>query len=320
MFRTGFVLGCLVFLACNNKKAESDDEKGFSYDRFSEAFRLITPPVQISDTGLMKNKDTTTIRYPEFAAFIGDSLKNKLFGKASKPKYVGMFRMDAGQGYTYYMVKALSGAKRAALLLIFNKDQFEAVFPFLIPDNNPNTSQLSSIDKSFSIQKGVTLKKPGNQISEGRDVFVYDPASKQFSLILTNPLDNVQEVVINPIDTLPRKHRFAGDYTKDKKNFISIRDGRYPNQLMVFIHLDKNEGECTGELKGDILLTSTTAAIYRQGGDACVLSFRFSSSSVTIKEEEGCGGHRGLNCTFDGTYPRKKEAKPKATTKKKTAK
>ena len=89
---------------------------------------------------------------------------------------------------------------------------------------------------------------------------------------------------------------------------------------MVFIHLDKNEGECTGELKGDILLTSTTAAIYRQGGDACVLSFRFSSSSVTIKEEEGCGGHRGLNCTFDGTYPRKKEAKPKATTKKKTVK
>ena len=47
-------------------------------------------------------------------------------------------------------------------------------------------------------------------------------------------------------------------------------------------------------------------AEYRQGGDPCILQFRFSSTSVTVKELEACGSRRGLRCTFDGTYPRKK--------------
>jgi hypothetical protein len=151
--------------------------------------------------------------------------------------------------------------------------------------------------------------------AEGKDVYEYDAATKQFSLILTDPLNKKAGDVINPIDTLPRKHKFAGDYVRDKKNFISVRDGRYPNQLLVFVHVDKNQGECTGELKGDLLLTSATTAIYRQGGDPCVMSFRFSSSSVTISEDEGCGSHRGLDCSFNGSFTKKKAAKPKSTKK-----
>ena len=122
--------------------------------------------------------------------------------------------------------------------------------------------------------------------------------------------------VINPIDTFPRKLKLAGDYGKDKKNFISIRDGRTANQLLVFMHLDKNKSSCTGELKGDILLTSPTTAIYRQGGDPCVMTLRFTSSSVTVKEDEGCASHRGQDCVFDGTFLRKKDAKPKQPVKK----
>lgn len=126
--------------------------------------------------------------------------------------------------------------------------------------------------------------------------------------------------MINPIDTFPRKHKFSGDYGKDKKNIVSIRDGRYPNQLMVFVHLDKDDGACTGELKGTLLLTSSTAGIYREGGDPCMMSFRFSGNSVVIKEDQGCGAHRGLDCSFDGTYARKKEAKPKPPKKGSTGK
>jgi hypothetical protein len=122
--------------------------------------------------------------------------------------------------------------------------------------------------------------------------------------------------VINPIDSFSRKHKFAGDYVKDKKNFVSVRDGRYPNQLQVFIHTDHNGGECTGELKGDVLITSSTTAIYRQGGDPCVLSFQFTPNSVILKEDQGCGSHRGVNCSFDGTFSRKKEGKTKAGKKK----
>jgi hypothetical protein len=157
-------------------------------------------------------------------------------------------------------------------------------------------------------------------IAEGKEVYEYDAASKQFSLILTDPINKLSADVINPIDSFSRKHKFAGDYGKDKKNFVSIRDGRNSNGLLLFIHLDKNEGNCTGELKGDILLTSPTTAIYRQGGDPCVMTLHFTSSSVTIKEDEGCGSHRGLDCSFDGTFARKKEVKLKATSKKSSSK
>ncbi len=45
----------------------------------------------------------------------------------------------------------------------------------------------------------------------------------------------------------------------------------------------------------------------RTAADPCVLQFNFTPSSVTIKEMEGCGSHRGLHCVFEGTFARKKE-------------
>jgi hypothetical protein len=79
---------------------------------------------------------------------------------------------------------------------------------------------------------------------------------------------------------------------------------------LIFIHIEKKEG-CSGEMKGDVLLTSANTGIYRQGGDPCVLSFRFTSSSVIVREDEGCGSHRGVDCAFDGSFPRKKATKSK---------
>jgi hypothetical protein len=57
-------------------------------------------------------------------------------------------------------------------------------------------------------------------------------------------------------------------------------------------------------------------AEYREPGEPCALQFTFTSSSVTVKELEPCGSRRGLRCSFDGTYPRKKETKPRTSTKK----
>ncbi|MGZ8551461.1 MAG: hypothetical protein ACXWV2_12395 [Chitinophagaceae bacterium] len=94
-------------------------------------------------------------------------------------------------------------------------------------------------------------------------------------------------------------------------NLVSFRDGRRNDRLSFFIHFEKNNGECTGELKGEAIIKSPTLAEYREGGDPCILQFRFTSSSVVVKELEGCGSRRGLRCSFDGTYPRKKDAKPK---------
>jgi hypothetical protein len=62
-----------------------------------------------------------------------------------------------------------------------------------------------------------------------------------------------------------------------------------------------------GELKGEATMKSLTVAEYHSNGDPCVLQLSFTPSTVTIKEMEGCGSHRGVHCVFEGTFVRKKE-------------
>ena len=314
MLRTGIVFVAFMCWSCSNGKK---DDTGFSYEKFSGLFPSEAIAYQLSDADLINNKDTTAIRSPEFENFISDSIKTKLFGKGARVKYIAMAKVKAPKNTSYYIVKASTGNKKAALLLPFTNDQFDVAFPFLIPDADPTTTQLSSIDKSNAIIKAVIQKKSNGDVAEGRDVYQYVPEARKFTLLLTNPLNNTAEV-INPFDTVSRKHKFSGDYLKDKKNFISIRDGRSSNELLLFIHIQK--GECSGEIKGTLLLTSTSRGVYRQSGDPCELSFQFAGNSISLKEGGGCGSRRGLDCTFDGTYSRKKEAKPKSTKKRSSPK
>jgi len=283
MLRTGIVLIGFVLWSCNSGKK---DNNGFSYEKFSELFPPERSSYQISDADLLSNKDTTAIRSAEFAKFIPDSIKRTLFGKTARVKYIALARIKAPENTSYYIVKAIGGNKRAALLLPFTDGRFDVVFPFLIPDNDPATTQTSSVDRSNAIIKAISQRKSSGDVAEGREVYQYVPEAKQFTLLLTNPINNTAEV-INPIDTLPRKHKFSGDYLKDKKNFVSIRDGRSDKELLFFIHIEN--GDCSGEIKGSLLLTSSATAVYRQGGDPCQLSFRFSANSVSVKEDGGCG-------------------------------
>ena len=313
MYRIGIVLLGLIVWSCKGKK----DEKGFSYESFAELFPPAQASYQISDADLLSNKDTTVIRSADFEKFISDSIKQKLFGKTGKVKYIALARIKAPEKTSYYIVKAINGNKRVALLLPFTNNQFDIAFPFLVPDNDGTTKQVSSIDKSNAITKLISQKKPGGDVAEGKDVYQYVPEAKKFTLLLTSPLNATREI-INPIDTLPRKNKFSGDYIIDKKNFVSIRDGRNATELLLFIHIEK--GECSGEIKGSLLMTSSTKGVYRQGGDPCQLSFQFAGNTVSVKEDGGCGSRRGLDCSFDGSYKKKKEAKPKSTKKRSSSK
>lgn len=312
MYRIGFVLIGIILLSCNNKKSD----KGFSYEKFAGLFPAVQTSYQITDADVQSMKDTTLIRSTEFEKFL-DSIKTKLFGKIAKVKYVALARVKTSKSTSYYIIKAVSVNKRTALLLPFTNEQFDVAFPFLVLDNDPLTKQTSSIDNSGAIVKAVSKKKANGEVAEGRDVYQYVPEAKQFTLLLTSPL-NARAEIINPIDTLPRKHKFSGDYSKGKRNFVSIRDGRSATELLIFIHIEK--GECSGEIKGSLLLTSSAKGVYRQSGDPCQLSFQFIGNSFFLKEDGGCGSRRGLDCSFDGTYKRKKEAKPKSTKKRSLSK
>jgi hypothetical protein len=306
MYRLSWALLLAILVSCSGNKPKDEDDEPTGYSAFTKRFREVALPYHLSDSALIKNRDTSGMRY-DFSTMV-DTMSRRVFGSA-KVKYTPMARIKGPKGEIYYIIKALSGARRAAFLLAFDKSEsFGAAFPFLVPDADPKTTQTSSIERNGSITRAMA-RKTDDQVAEGRDVYSYDPAAKVFSLVMTDLLDDRNSEVINPIDTLPRTHRFAGDYYMGKTSYVSVRDGRSANQLMVFLHNTKETALC-GELKGTLLLTSSTTAVYRQGGDPCVLELRFSGNTVTVKEMEGCGARRELDCSFDGTFTKKKTARP----------
>ncbi|MDB5253403.1 MAG: hypothetical protein JWP27_2572 [Flaviaesturariibacter sp.] len=310
MYKIGALMLLVCLAACRDKKtAQPRQEEGqaFDFSTFTDRFQKAAAPYQLTDTGLLALRDTASIRQPAFLAFLGDSATTALFGSA-KVKYTPLAHIAGTGGSHYFVVRGASATRQAALLLVFNRDgAFGGVLPFLLPDANPATSQSSLLDKAFSVTRNTVRREPDGSSLEGKDVFVYNADAKNFTLIMTDGLDE-GSALINPIDTLGRKQPFSGDYGKEPNNLVSIRDASNPKQINFFIHFEK-ENDCTGELKGTALLTSSRTAVFRQGGDPCNVEFTFSGSSVTIREVEGCGSHRGVKCVFEGRFPKKKEAK-----------
>ncbi len=325
MFRIGFAMIALLLAAgCSNDKKEKGAEPraatGFDYASFSSGFPNVNLPYQLNDSTLKKSNDTALIRTPDFAGMIPDSLSRTVFPKGTKVKYIGLASIKVSKDLQYFVVKGKGGERQAAWLLAFTKGAAGGVVPFLIPDEDPSTVQVSAIDKANAIIRSVSQKRPDNTVAEGREVLSYDAPARQFRMVLVNALDNGSAAILNPIDSFARTRPFTGDYVKDKKNFVSIRDGRTPNELRMFIHIESGEDEetaCSGELRGDLVLISPTAAVFRKSGDPCVMNFRFTANSVTVAEEQGCGAHRELTCSFNGSYPLKKTAKPKPPVRKK---
>ena len=320
MYRMGVVLLGMLLMACNSSDKKEQGGKAADNDAnpagFSSRFPAATVPYQLSDTVLLNNKDTARLSADYLTALLADTTVKKVFGKTKGIVYSPMQKLTGSGKDAYYVVKATAGGKSAAFLLVFdNNGNYGAGMPFLVPDDKESTSQVSAVDKSFTVTKSTTERNGSDVTGEGKEVLAYDAGSKKFSLIMTDLLHD-EGGLINPLDTFPKTNKLAGDYYKNKKNLISVRDGRHPNQILVYIHTENSDGDCKGELKGEFILTSTKSAVYRQGGDPCILALAFSGNTVSMNEERGCGNYRGLDCPLDGTFTRKKEEKPKETTKK----
>lgn len=305
----------LLLAGCKPKKKPSlSGEEPVEISDFIDFFPATKLPYQFADTSLdKKDKDSLFISYKVFSQFVPDSVSQKLFGKGTKPKLYPLAKAVTGNGEeTYLFAKAVSGTTRTAFVIAFDKkNEFAGSIALLKPDRYQSTQQTAGMDSRFTLSKNVYRKNSDGSTSEGKDVYVLNSAAKDFMLIMTDPLDDKVTELINPIDTFSRKLKYTADYGSGKMNLVSIRDGRKKGTLTFFIHFEKNNGACTGELKGDATIKSATVAEYRENGEPCSLRFTFSSSSVSVKELGGCGARRGLRCSFDGTYPRKKEAKPK---------
>jgi hypothetical protein len=308
------ILSFILLVQCKSKKPVSlSGEEPVEVREFINFFPEMKLPYLIADSTLLKKeKDSLLISYKIFTQFVPDSLLIKVFGKNVKPKLYPLGRTEGDE--TYLFAKAVTADKKVGFIMAFDKNNaFIAAMPLLRVDQSASTQQTASLDAKRSIYKNVFRKNTDGSVSEGKEVFVLNASAGGFMLIMTDALDDKITELINPIDTLYRKQKYTADYGSGKMNLVSFRDGRKADRLSFFIHFEKNNGECNGELKGEAIMKTANIAEYREGGDPCILQFNFTSSAVTIKEIDGCGSRRGLRCSFDGTYIRKKEVKAKTS-------
>lgn len=297
----------LLIVACKGKKTSLQDNETVTAEEFIEFFPETPLPIRIADTTLVKKStDSLQIGYKIFTQFIPDSLLVKDFGKGVTPKLFPLGRTQEKGKETYLLIKATTGTKRVAYLATFNKKhEFLQLLPLVRTGFGSYTAAYGQLDKKFQITTYYERKRANNETSYKRNVYIYNSSSNEFTLILTEPNEEIIENVINPIDTFPAKNKYSGDYVKDKKNFISVRDGRRTNEPVVFVHFEKND--CRGELKGVARFVSATTAIFKESGNPCELEFTFSNTQVVMKETGGCGSYRDFKCFFEGTYPKKRK-------------
>ncbi|WP_245957743.1 hypothetical protein U0035_00615 [Niabella yanshanensis] len=300
----------IMIVSCGNKKKKMAGEDDVNLQDFVDFFPEAQLPFIYADTALYaKTDDSLLISADIFNEFTPDSILSATFG-ADKPNLYAIGKFSEKEGIVYLMSKAATAKNKAMFISAYNnKNEFIAAMQVMKSQKEKGISTLVTIDKLFNINKKTIKKLPNGVEISGDDIYVLNSAARKFMLIMTDALGDDAEV-INPIDTLSRNYKYAGDYGVGSRNIISIRDNIKPGRVQFYIHLEEKNSQCSGELKGEANITSDNTIIYKKPGDPCALQFEFDKNGVTLKELEGCGSRMGaLDCTFNGKYPKKKASK-----------
>ena len=300
------------FFACKQKKKSLVGDEPVTVSDFIEFFPEASLPYRMADTSLAKpGVEALLISNKIFTSIIPDSVLAKDFGKSGKPKIYALGRVKEPNKENYLFFKAIQGSKRVGYMATFSKEEkFMAAMPLVRTGFDKFTTVYGLLDNKFQI---TTYKE---KIEHGqphfkRNVYLYNSAAGQFTLIMTEPNEEIIENVVDPLDTLPRKNKFSGNYVMDSRNFISVRDAKNSNEYQFFIHFEKDNGNCIGELKGMLRMVSKTMGQYQEPGNPCALEITFSGTTLSMKETGGCGSYRDIKCFFEGRYPKKALPKPR---------
>jgi hypothetical protein len=300
----------VVLFSCKEKKVSLavNDEK-VNISDFLEYFQPMKLPYQVTDTILKrKEPETEIINGKLFARFVPDSILTRLFGKEQHPRLYAIGKISVPDAERYVFVKATAKERRALYILCFDKkDRFAAGRPILYWDNEPGVTSEASMDTRYTLTLLHQRKTADGQLVYHKDAYIFN-GDAGLMLILTesNEARARPRSVYNPIDTLPRKHRYSGDYAQNKRNIVSIRDGKDPSRFLFFVHFEKDDGACKGELKGEARFVAPGVARYRAYSDPCAIEFTFIPEGVSLKEQGGCGVHRDIKCFFEGYFPKAK--------------
>jgi hypothetical protein len=316
MFRILLVIGVLILASCSSKKKSLRGEEVETVTDFVESFNDIALPVELTDTSIdNKLDDSALINIKLIQKFIPDTLFREF--KGIKPKYYAMGKVTDKTGIQYLLIKAATAAKQVGYLLCFDQEKtYKAGMALVSNNTDRNIHTQAGLDRKFTIYINKSRMGKDGVSYYRKNVYVYNDIGT-FTLILqeSNEIPEVKEVY-NPIDTLPAKGKWSGNYIKDKKNFVSVRDGVKADRLLFFVHFEENNGECVGELKGEADIIKPGLARYSAPGDPCSLEFSFAANTVNLLELKGCGNYRGIKCFFNGSYSKKAPPKkPKKAAK-----
>ena len=305
-------IAILLFVACKHKQTDLSSDKPIKPNEFVAAFDVLENGFAANDSNILRLADTVSINHKLLSRFIPDTLINRLMNGDNKTTFhpVGRIYKSAD---TYLLLLSIRNRKPITTVIVLDKkNTFLGDKDLLNAQFNDNSYRYS-----FSLNREPTFFISRERIVNDKEMKYTKNGwafnGKTFIAVLkeSNERDEKLTTIQNPLDTFSRENKYSGNYVEDDRNFISIRDGRTKEEYLFFLHIDKNDGKCVGELKGEMKMTDSLHAVYSFAGDPCVIDFTFDRNIITIKEKGSCGNRRGMDCFFEDAYTKKKEPKKK---------
>ena len=306
------VITVTILISCKHKKADLSGDAPIKVNDFMAVFPPIVLPYAVTDTNIGAFADTITIGHAVISQFVPDSVLEQLVN--TKKKFavhpVGRFEKE---NEIYLLLNVVQKEVTQQVVAVFDM-QYKYLSAKAILSNEQDEDGYThtlSINKepTFTVSK-ERINAQTKQVQFSRVGWVYNTAGV-FMVVVNDTNEDPKKigVILNPIDTLPRKNKLSGEYVTNKQNFISIRDGKDANSYLFFIHFEKKEGTCTGELKGVMKMANENTGIYSEAGDPCIIDFNFDEGNITLKEQGSCGNRRGMECYFNDTFTKKKKSR-----------
>lgn len=314
MRHLSYLLILLALIGCSETKTDLSGNTPLKINDFNAAFKAVELPLRINDTNLASLTDTLEIGKKALKQFLPDSVVEDIIPTTQKnTKLYPIGKIEKESEY-YLLLNNIATKKQSVSVITFSKKNIFLGHKILTDfDLTHKGSQfygktlLINKEPTFLVEEnkldpenGLTFEKKGWAYTDQRFRLIYIDASIKPS----------QKAILNPIDTLPTNNTLSGDYARDKKNFISLRDFGNPNKYQFFLHFEKKEGTCVGELKG-VLNFNKNQATYSEKGDPCTIQFTINGNIIKIKEDGNCGNHRNMTCYFNDSYDKKRKPKAK---------
>jgi len=304
----------LALIGCAETKTDLSGNTPLKINDFNAAFKKIELPIRINDTNLTSYTDTLEIGRKALEQFLPDSVVDDIVPK--ELKNASLFPVGKIEKETeYYLLLNHKDARSQTVSVItFSKKNIFLGYKILTQfDLIHKSSQFYG--KTLLINKEPTFLVEENKLdlelglSNEKKGWAYTDQGFRLIYIDAN-VKPEQKAILNPIDTLPTLNTFSGDYARDKKNFISLRDFGNANKYQFFLHFEKKDGTCVGELKG-LLNFNKNQATFSEKGDPCTIQFTITGNVIKIKEDGNCGNHRNMTCYFNDSYDKKRKPKIK---------